>query len=87
MEGTELFWSEDFVLQSHRWLPVELHCDAVLGLCEMFQRIATNCVEWAALVETATWFSSIHPRIWIHAEMANFPALLASLVNAAALIA
>ena len=87
MEGTELFWSEDFVLQSHRWLPVELHCDAVLGLCEMFQRIATNCVEWAALVEPATWFSSIHSRVWIHVEMANFPALLASLVNAAALVA
>ena len=87
MEGTELFWSEDFVLQSHRWLPVELHCDAVLGLCEMFQRIATNCVEWAALVEPATLFSSIHSRVWIHVEMAKFPALLASLVNAAALVA
>ena len=87
MEGTELFWSEKCVLRSHRWLPVELQRVALLGLCDMFQRIATNCVEWAALVEPATWFSSIHSRVWIHVEMAKFPALLASLVNAAALVA
>ena len=54
MEGAELFWSEDFVLQSHRWLPDELQRFVLMDLCEMFQRIATNCVEWAVLVEPAT---------------------------------
>ena len=45
MEGTQLFWSEDCVLQSHRWLPAVLRRVVLLDLCEMFQRIATNCVE------------------------------------------